>query len=332
MIISITDSENNLKDAGAFAALIGGMTALTKSKPTLIMQLTGFTDESALNIMYGKVIEANTIKDVLGTYSNDGIDGLILEADTGNLAQEHYDECVTPILEKKNMLDILKPTSVPRLLDIIDTDIVSRMITGSKSLSTSEGYSYVYIVMPNNDPQLYEEVTKYTDEELILVPQIRKLDAELPNDKSHFVVKDFEPESKFNLSYLKKMLNVSKIYYVPHNVNFNDAVLDRNVIDFLLRNREAIKNDVNYEFTNSIYNLISRYVSNREDDKEDDEEFEKMKNEYEKDVVKLEDMDIIPEDSVQEVTVKKSFWRKEKKLMVDMHNTKKNKSINADEM
>lgn len=311
MIIAVRDAENNFRQGAAMTALLAGITAIGKSKRTIAMQLTGFTQDSIIDILYGKAIKNNTIRDIY-SFKDDGIDGLLLRAETADLTKEHYDECVTSLLQKENMFDVIKPTSKPNIMDIIEGDVLENVIKNAESV-----YDYVYLFLPTDDTKLYEEVTRYTDEELIMVPQGMTMKIDLANGKTRIVVKDFEEASKFDLSYIRKQYNVKILYTLPYNVGYWDAVISENLLDFILVNRNDIKSDDNYSFSSSIWNMISKFVTSK-GDMDDEEDSNKFSSKQEKQYLTAEEKTEIPETAIQQVKVKKGLFRKEDEFIVNM--------------
>lgn len=313
MIILIRDIDNNHVDGAAATALLAGITSIGKSKKTLALQLNGFTQDSILNILYGKTITANSIRDVY-SFTDDGLDALMLRAETNDLSKEHYDECTTSLLEKENMLDVLKPTGNSALKEFaVDSTTINDVIKSSEDV-----YDYIYVYIPMNEAELYSQITEYSDAELILVPQGRYPDIDLSNDKTNIVIKDFEETSRYDLTYSKKRFKSRKLYTIPHNVGFNDAILDNSLLDFILVNRNNIKTDDNYALTSSLWSLLGSYMTNH--DSEDDPTESEIMNKPERGYVSMsvEETVELPEDSVQEVTVKKGFFKKENKFIVNL--------------
>lgn len=314
MIILVRDIYNNHVDGSASTALLAGITSIGKSKKTLALQLNGFTQDSILNILYGKTITANSIRDVY-SFTDDGLDGLLLRAETNDISKEHYDECATALLEKENMLDVLKPTGKSTLKEFA-TDINS---INDAIKRAEDVYDYIYVYIPMNESELYSQITEYSDAELILVPQGRYPDIDLSNGKTNIVIKDFEETSRYDLTYSKKRYKSRRLYTIPHNVGFNDAVLDNSLLDFILVNRNNIKADDNYALTSSLWSLLGSYMTSRDSDDDELSESDIM-NKPERGCLTMtvEESVELAEDSVQEVTVKKGFFKKENKFIVNL--------------
>lgn len=179
MIISIRDANGRTKNAAIVASLVGGITAVGKSKKTLIVHFTKPSEPNALDMLSGTAIKRNTLQSIV-KFADDGLDGIAMRADNNDLTKEHFDECVTDLLDKDNMLDILKPHKSEDYRTLVSMDVFENIIQGSKDV-----YEYVYIVLPSDtqDPELVEFVTSYTDEDLVVISQGPKQDMDLSNKK-----------------------------------------------------------------------------------------------------------------------------------------------------
>ncbi len=316
MIISVRDAGGKTKNAAIVAGLIGGITAVGKSKKTLILQFTKAEDTSVLDILAGEQIRNNTIESII-KFSDDGIDGIAIRADSNDLTKEHFDECVTDLLEKDNMLDVLKPTKSENYREVISEAVFESILQGSKSV-----YEYVYVILPSvkQDKELVDMVTAYTDEDLIVVSQGPKQEVSL-DKKTHLVVNNYGSTSKYDLYSMKKAYGVKKLFTVPYSVACRDARVSEDLLDFIIKNRKDQKNDDNYELFKALYTIVDRYVVDKEE--EEEEELETKVKEQPPVLTNLpeeEVQDTLPEDAIQEVTVKKKglFAKKEKKIMVNL--------------
>ena len=312
MVISIRDANGRTKNTVTAAGLIGGITAVSKSKNTLILQFTPAGELSILDVMAGKSIKENQIQSIYN-FSDDGLDGIAIRADSNDLSKEHFDECVTPLLEKDNMLDVLKPTKSENYRDVLSEEIFENIIKGAKSV-----YEYVYIILPRDedDKKLVDMVMGYTDEDLVIVPQGPKQEVDLSNQKTNLVIINYEASSKFDLHSMKKAYGVKKLYTIPYSVACRDARISETLLDFVILNRKDLKTDDNYSLFSSLNTLIERYVTNKDDDEEEEV---KLEEQPQADVKVQQPQDVLPEDSVQEVIVRKGlFKKKEKKIMINM--------------
>lgn len=316
MIISVRDISGRTKNAAIVAGLIGGITAVGKSKKTLILQFTAANEVSVLDMLAGTDIRRNSMQSIV-KFTDDGIDGISIRADSNDLTKEHFDECVTDLLEKDNMLDVLKPTRTDNYREVITKEVFENIIKGS-----SDVYEYVYVILPSKeqDPELVEMVTAHTDEDLVVISQGPKQNIEL-SKKTNLVVINYGSTSKFDLHSMKKAYGVKKMFTVPYSVACRDARVSESLLDYIIKNRKDQKNDDNYELFQALYALVDRYVVDKEDDEE--EELEEKVKEQPLLVTETsipDPQDALPEDAIQEVVVKKKglFAKKEKKIMINM--------------
>lgn len=316
MIISVRDISGRTKNAAIVAGLIGGITAVGKSKKTLILQFTAANEISVLDMLAGTDIRRNSMQSIV-KFTDDGIDGISIRADSNDLTKEHFDECVTDLLEKDNMLDVLKPTRTDNYREVITKEVFENIIKGS-----SDVYEYVYVILPSTeqDPELVEMVTAHTDEDLVVISQGPKQNIEL-SKKTNLVVINYGSTSKFDLHSMKKAYGVKKMFTVPYSVACRDARVSESLLDYIIKNRKDQKNDDNYELFQALYALVDRYVVDKED--EEEEELEEKVKEQPLLVTETpipDPQDVLPEDAIQEVVVKKKglFAKKEKKIMINM--------------
>lgn len=310
MIISVRDIENDILDAASITGLLAGITSICRSKKTLAMQFTNPTKDSILNVLSGRDLRNSSIREMFA-YTDDGLDGLLMRAETTELQKEHYDECVTALINKENMLDVLNCTNRDGYLMITTAESIKNVIISAKKV-----YDYIYIMIDGSDKKLVELTTSITDEDLIIIPQGKKVSPDLSNKKTHLIVKDFEAESRFDVKSVKKAYGVNRVYVQPHNVNFRDSVISQTLLDLILVNKDNVKSDENYTFMDSLFTLVSRYVVNVDD--EDDEPESKLKTKEQKEILMAEPTTGIPSQAVQEVKVKKGFFRRKKThIMID---------------
>lgn len=309
MIVSIRDSQPMSDNAISLTAVISAITAIAKSKKTLVIQLTPSKVESVLNYLYGKTLKEQDLSSVYRRYEDDGLDALFIRAETTDLTTEHFNDCATPIFEKENLLDILKPTKQIEYKKIINIENLKDI-----AKSAQETYDYVYILSPFDDPEIMDRVREIADENIVTVPQGHCINETL-DEKDTIVVCDFEFTSRFDQKYMKKAYGVKKLYYMPHNVEFKDSIITQNILDFVLKNKKDMKEDNNYSFVYSLLSLVNKYVVGVETEDEEININRKNKADYEQGINELTE---IPGENVQEVTVKVGRFKKTKKMMINI--------------
>ncbi len=309
MIVSILDAENRLDDAASVTALLAGVSAIAKSKKTLALQYTDSGAASILDILCGREITENAIRDIY-SFQDDGLDALLMRAETSDLTKEHFDECTTKLLEKENMFDVIKPTTKARLQEQTSDDAIKNILVSAKTV-----YDYIFVLLPANNIPLGKMVTEFTDEDVVIVPQgkdVGKID--LTDGKTSILIKNYEPESRFDLAGMRKKYGVKKIYTVPHNVGFRDAVIRESLLDFILSNRKNIKGDDNYLLTSSVHELFHRFMTRDNDEEKEESGLSDIpaKEPVRTRTNSAKQPTVLPESAVQEVNVKRGIFRRKK--------------------
>ena len=311
MVITIRGLKHGAANAASVTALLSAMVATVKSKKTFVMQLTGYGEPSVIDFLEGKQLAAEEINLGFKVWRDEGIDAITVRAETADLTKEHFDQTVTAISEKENLFDVLKPTQKKEFFDFIQEESIINIIDGAK-----EFYDYIFILLPENK-EIIDAVAKRAEENIIVIPQGPKVEMENVPEKVTFIVNDFEKNSIYTIRDIAKDYGVKKLYVLPHNYQYRDAIIQRTLLDFVLKNKKDIKSDVNYEFTNSIMQLLSKYVAGiDEEDEEEEEELPKKKPK--KETLIPDDIDDIPDDAIQEIVVKKGLFRKKKRLTADL--------------
>lgn len=73
-----------------------------------------------------------------------------------------------------------------------------------------------------------------------------------------FIIGRYDTSSKYNVKRIKQRYGIKEpIEYVPYSPNFLDAINSSDLIDFLARNLNADKKDVNYEFISQLKSIMS---------------------------------------------------------------------------
>ena len=310
MIISIRGKD--IEKAADVTALLSAMTAVVKSKKTLALQLTGFEESSVIDKLVGRILEDNRLNETFKMYQDDGIDAISVRSETMDLTKEHFDQTVTSVLEKQNLFDVLKPTNKKEFYDFVKPEFIKNLLSGAKAV-----YDYIYVLLPENI-SIIKIVNEYTDENIVVVPQgpVEQFD-EIDTAKTSYIIEDYESESIYKTKIAKKGYGTKRVFELPHNYQYRDALIQQTLFDFVRRNKSDIKEDDNYTFTASVMKLLTSYVSGKD---EEEDETEELPDLPENDAFEEPDnIDDIPDDAVQEITVKKGiFGKKEKRFTADL--------------
>lgn len=312
MIVTIRGLQEGLKNAASVTALLSAMTAIVRSKKTLMMQLTGFEEASALQMLEGKSLREQELQMTFKMYRDEGIDAIMVRAETSDLTKEHFDQTVTEVLDKQNLFDVLKETNKREFYDFLDKAKVRNILKGAKQV-----YDYIYVLLPERE-EVIQMVQEMSDEDIVVVPQGPAVEIDYTEKPFTVIVNDFESKSIYDPRVMAKSYGVKKIYTLPHNYMYRDAIISQTLVDFVLENRKDMREDINYEFTSSVIKLLNKYITGEIDDDEEENDVEKMPKIDDFDTTDFPELKELPDESIQEVYVKKGlFGRKKKKLTAD---------------
>lgn len=312
MIIMVRGPQGKQKNAAALTALLSAMTATIKSKKTLAIQITSYNSEAIIDYLVGKQLKEEEINAGFKVWRDEGIDALLVRSETAALTKEHYDNTVTPITEKENLFDVLKPTKNKEFFAFLNHESILNILDGAKSV-----YDYVFVLVAEM-PELIDLVKQKADETIIVIPQAPKIDIVNPQEKALYVINDYEKNSIYTVKDIMKEYGIRKAYVLPHNYQYRDALIQKTLFDFVRKNKKDIKSDVNYEFTASISKMLSAFISGMSADDEEDIEETVPKVKPKEEHLIPDYVDDIPDDAVQEIIVKKGLFFKKKKLTVDL--------------
>ena len=263
--------------------ILASITALNKSRSTLMIQLSNKTNYCIEQKMIGKIMNSRNI------YGNDfsskmekGIDKLLRESATDICDDKLFTECCESLLVKKNnMLDIACVSQKATFEDeaISNFESIKTLLDNAQKV-----YEYVYVLLPNND-ELINKVMEIANFNIYCVPQNQGSNKALYTikKKDFLVVTDFESGSMFNMNYIKKMYNIFTAYTVPHDIKYKDAFMTDNAYEFIRKNIDNAKNDDHYSFSSSLNALVAKltFSAPKEEESERPQKLPKNLNESE---------------------------------------------------
>lgn len=311
MLIITRDFDNNIKDGVESTALLACVSSLGKSKKTLALQMSPKSSYTILNVTNGRFTK-QSIHDIY-SFEDNGLDSLLMNAESNTVTEETMNDTVSPILDN-NKLDVMKQSDYPKILDVFSESSIQNILNYLTN-SKNRLYDHVYIYLPLDDTELYKIVEPYADTEILFVPQKPVNIDKYMTPKTFVVLKDYEPESKFDLQYLKKQLKTKRIYTIPWNVGYRDAIISEDLLSFVHKNRKDMKGDDNFTFISSVTNLVSTFVLGKEqiEGKIKEENFRKhhLDTIVQAEGQEPEKTDDLPENAIQQVKVtKRKFFRK----------------------
>lgn len=244
-------------------------------------------------------------------FEDTGIDALIRQAGANRLTVEHFNNYVTQLSRSRNYLDIAPETTQRDF----ETSLVEHPEELRLLLENAEDvYGYVFVLADYRNDELVRMVDNFADKIVVTIPQGQKeLLPESLNDsknrkKINYLVTDYEPESAYGYSVMKKAYGANRFYVLPHNVLFRDAVEDGALVQFAMKNYSVEKTDYNYSLVKALRDLMDHLSGPDKDEK--NEKTDDFIHRGTNPVFKENELKELPEENVtiEEVPGKKSFF------------------------
>ncbi|OAB25429.1 hypothetical protein PMSD_27105 [Paenibacillus macquariensis subsp. defensor] len=191
-------------------------------------------------------------------YSNAGIDALERMVRSNKLTPELVRDFTTPILA--NRLDLMTGTTKPDAeLFESTTDVVNSIFDAAKQcydvslidVGNGLGNSFTDEVLHNSDLI----VVNLNQNHSVLEQFFNGCESsELLKDKEFVIVLgQYDRNSYCNLGHIKRTFKCNKpMYTIPHNTGYMDAINDRSVVEFFLKNKNIRPVNVNYHFVEDV--------------------------------------------------------------------------------
>ncbi|MBL0385847.1 chromosome partitioning protein ParA [Tumebacillus sp. ITR2] len=205
-------------------------------------------------------------EDSLITFNDTGLDALERLARSGRLTPEIIQDYTNPIL--KDRLDLLTGTTKP---DEAMFESIHEVIQGI-FYAAKQFYNLTLLDL-NSGQQNQLSMTMLQGSDLIVVNLNQNINLlerffskedwpEILNEKPFIVVLgSYDPQSKYSAQNIARRFRYKDpIYTVPYCTDFLDALNDRKVLDFFLRNRSVTKLHDNYFFMQEIRRLARAIV------------------------------------------------------------------------
>lgn len=189
-------------------------------------------------------------------YSRKGLDSLELLARSEKLEPASVKDYTDTIL--KDRLELLRGTSKPseELHNNIQ-DVIQSIYAAAKNY-----YDLLMIdVNSGTRNKITQAVLETSDlivvclnQNLVVLDEFFNNPPSFLKDKKYVIVLgQYEPKSKYKISNLIRIYKPAvPIYTVPHNAGFMDAMNDKAVLEFILRNQKIGKDHENYYFMSEV--------------------------------------------------------------------------------
>lgn len=220
------------------------------------------------NHFQGRTLEASVFdKRYLSSQKNDpssiGLDGLSRYIKFNKIDKENFSNFTTTLL--KNRLDILFGTNKTNeeLFNNELRDVIGVILSSAKNY-----YDLIFFDLPSDESHLSKPIIEASDCIVINLNQnLHLLEGFFESfqnslEKCFFIIGMYDKESRYNLKVLKrKYKSLKDAVVIPYSRQMADACNEGKAVDFLLRNLEATKDDINYNFIKELRNTTRQLLS-----------------------------------------------------------------------
>ena len=200
----------------------------------------------------------SVMKEDFGYYNSRGIDQIITRAISSELTTEHMWDNFVHV--PKSRLFFL-PASRKCIDELLFEDMNCSIEYILKVLDKMQ--EKIFISTDCGRGEISDKILSKADMVIICIGQrphsiSRDIleDTDIMN-KAVFVITDYESSSRYNIGNIRRKynLNPQRIFYMPHNEGFKDAVCEGKTYDFIKKNLLVKPEHDNYEFINMIRKL-----------------------------------------------------------------------------
>lgn len=201
-----------------------------------------FTDigvDSLERLLLANRLDKNEIENYTTTLIRDRLDILVG-------SRKHRSEDMKSLSKKINIIFSVAKQAYDLLLVDLNSSIFSEATN-----DTIKNCDYVIVVLEQNLKVLKEFFTKSNN----------AYHNELNNKKYCIVINNYDANSKYTVSYIKKLFKFEgSIYPIPYNVTFKDSFSDGNCLDFAYFNNNVKKGDPAYPIFNNVQCLAEHVL------------------------------------------------------------------------
>lgn len=245
-------------------ALAAGLSATKFLKKTLIIQVT--TKYPVEELVMGKRIANEAIKDAMHLFEDTGMDSLTRRVGVTSFTKDHFSNAIIPSVKSENLLDILS-VSKKSEADIKREIINNPAIIGSVIKFADNIYDNIFVLANGKDEDVISAISPFVDKTVSCVSQGLKEEIIASKD-DYFLVTDFDYRSTFSSYYMKKLYG-KRTFFMPYNVEFKEAYLDKNMIQYILHNHTLEKSDYSYHLIDEMTKLTKALILEDEAEEED---------------------------------------------------------------
>lgn len=248
----------------AYWGLVHGQSRITSNMLAIAVVTTILSDYKTLitgthftlNNLEGPLIGYQSSKHKEEYFRDVGVDALIRSLKSAPLDEETIENCCFSLLN--NRLSLL-PGTMKNNKDYFHEDMEKLVINMLRYIEAFHDFVFIDTNSGLND--LTHKVIEEADllvinlnQNIMMLNQILK-EPMLDGKKIFYLIGNYDKASKYNIHNLRRMykkLNNKNSSVIPYNTEFQDAICDGKILDFIKSNLHCRKDDRNYYFMEQI--------------------------------------------------------------------------------
>lgn len=269
MIIAVQGTHKENNNSQGAVAMLASLTSSRFQKKTLVLQLSNPKD-IPIESMLGKQFRPKQAYSSTYQFTEKGIDSLLSRAvvnddkETVIISEEQFAKSCITVLRDSNQVPVMDVVGTTTVKDFEAGLIQNHRALEALLKNAKKYYECIYILLPHNVP-LLKEILPLVDINIICVPQAKRQPIEKVDGKQNYVlVTDYEFHSRHLLNTIRKAYEEKKIFAMPHNVDYKDALVDCELLNFIYTNSKNDEVDDNYVFIENLMKLLKEYIKDEE--------------------------------------------------------------------
>lgn len=218
-------------------------------KEVLVMQLTNKL--SVERVLAGKATASNIIGRGF-SFKDSGMDALWKRIRLEKISPEEWKDC-TKTYNKLSIAEVSDKEDFSALC-VKEFETTEALIRSAEA-----AYDVVFILAYSKDEELISllKEKKLIDKELVCIEQGP---AKKKVDGAAYIVKNFDFASEFSVKKMCSLYGTKAVYPFPYNIGYKDACLNEMAITFLGNNAHIRRDNVNYEFIESVMKAVGSLI------------------------------------------------------------------------
>lgn len=256
-------SEEPGKGSSTYNMIASGISLSAKCKERVIL-MQGKKDYNRIEYAFTPYESSGILKEDYGYYNYGGVDSLINKVENGIINDSEFSKELVQI-RKSNLYYL--PSSRSENED----NFRKRFMDNYDKLSTflAKTKDIVMLELNSGLEYLTDNVINQLDLLVINIPQNTKAIKMVNSnnkimDKAVFIIGCYDMDSEYSINNIRRMYGIDekRIYAVPYNVRFKDAICGGRSLEFYERHSTRERNDSEFEFMKNL-DMLSEMIMKR---------------------------------------------------------------------